>query len=232
MPFLIKTYYANAKEDGILYSRLLDKYCKNINTIELCELIVLFNDLFYAVDNTRLIGGAEEPEYRPVDAQHSYNRIIFTRDYISSALHEVAHWCVAGPARRQRVDYGYWYIPDGRNLQQQALFEKVEIKPQALEWIFSEVCGIKFRISVDNLDADDQGSDADLSKGIEPSLLFKQRLLAQTHQYCLEGVNERAEKWISALMALKQVTLTSQHSQICERPFAISAAAFTLSALM
>jgi len=232
------------KEDSTLYPQLLDKHCENSNSIELAELINLFNDLFYADYNTRLTGGADEPEYRPAHTQQPYNLIIFTRDYVSSALHEIAHWCVAGPTRREQADYGYWYIPDGRNVQQQALFEKVEIKPQALEWIFSEVCGVKFRISVDNLDADadadnyngNKGSATDLNKGVEPSLLFKQRLLDQTHQYCLVGVNERAEKWIRALMALTQGTLQQgilkpRYSQLCEKPILLNPTAFTLSAL-
>ncbi len=35
-------------------------------------------------------------------------------------------------------DLGYWYAPDGRIEEQQALFEQVEIKPQAIEWLFAK----------------------------------------------------------------------------------------------
>ncbi|GAM69307.1 transporting ATPase [Vibrio sp. JCM 19236] len=26
-------------------------------------------------------------------------------------MHEIAHWCVAGPKRRLLEDFGYWYEP-------------------------------------------------------------------------------------------------------------------------
>ncbi len=39
------------------------------------------------------------------------------------------HWCIAGKARRNRVDFGYWYCPDGRDAQTQSQFEDVEVKP-------------------------------------------------------------------------------------------------------
>ncbi|CAA0096328.1 Elongation factor P hydroxylase [Zhongshania aliphaticivorans] len=64
---------------------------------------------------------------------------------------EFAHWCIAGERRRQQVDYGYWYEPDGRSLEQQRIFESVEAKPQALEWMFSVAAGLPFRVSIDNL---------------------------------------------------------------------------------
>ena len=64
------------------------------------DLIQLFERCFFAEFNTRLEGGAEEPLYLPTTS-HDPARILFTRDYFASALHEVAHWCVAGEARRQ-----------------------------------------------------------------------------------------------------------------------------------
>lgn len=60
-------------------------------------------------------------------------------------MHELAHWCIAGPERRLLADYGYWYEPDGRTEQIQAEFEKVEVKPQAVEWILSASCGFPFK---------------------------------------------------------------------------------------
>ncbi len=53
--------------------------------------------------------------------------------FYASALHEIAHWCIAGENRCQQVDYGYWYEPNGRSEERQFEFEKVEVKPQALE---------------------------------------------------------------------------------------------------
>lgn len=51
-------------------------------------------------------------------------------------------------------DFGYWYEPDGRTAQVQAEFEKVEIRPQAYEWILSVSAGFPFSVSCDNLHGD------------------------------------------------------------------------------
>lgn len=69
-------------------------------------------------------------------------------------LLEMSHWCVAGKARRGLSDFGYWYAPDGRTAAQQQAFERVEIKPQALECLFTLACGRQFQVSQDNLFAD------------------------------------------------------------------------------
>lgn len=157
----------------------------------MAELIVTVFDVCFSDPgglNTCLRGGAEEPYYRPAEGADACHLVEFTRDYPASALHEAAHWCVAGAARRQLPDYGYWYAPDGRSAEQQAEFERVEIKPQALEWIFSQACGLKFRVSADNLDA-----------GLGPSEGFKRNIWCQVRGYCIEGINLRAERFARAL---------------------------------
>jgi elongation factor P hydroxylase len=111
----------------------------------------IFDQEFGHSFNVRLLGGADEPVYLPADAVYSYNRLFYRQDYLSSALHEIAHWCIAGQARLQLEDFGYWYHPDGRSTQQQKSFEKAEVKPQALEWMFSLACGHRFSLSTDNL---------------------------------------------------------------------------------
>lgn len=95
-----------------------------------------------------------EPIYRPASKNHPHHRIVFANDFYASALHEIAHWCVAGKERRLLEDFGYWYNPDGRDASQQAEFEKVEIKPQAYEWVFSQAAEFKFHFSADNLLSD------------------------------------------------------------------------------
>ncbi|MGH1486103.1 MAG: elongation factor P hydroxylase [Cellvibrionaceae bacterium] len=159
------------------------------NQIDAEQLVRLFQRTFGTSLNTYLVSGGAEPEYIPVDAESTFHRIIFTRDYCSSALHEIAHWCIAGEARRLMRDYGYWYVPDGRNASQQSEFEQVEVKPQALEWLFSTACDIQFKVSADNLDND---------VGISP--LFKKAIAAQARAYCDYGLNARAIKWINALV--------------------------------
>ena len=117
-----------------------------------CDDLVSLFDRCFAVDfNTRLVGGNPEPEYLPADVNNSAHRILFTRDYFRSALHETAHWCVAGADRRLLPDFGYWYAPDGRTADQQRVFEQAEVKPQALEWIFCAATGHRFDVSTDNL---------------------------------------------------------------------------------
>lgn len=109
----------------------------------------VFNASLGARYNTRLCGGAREPNYFPASANRSAG-IYYRLDYLRSALHEVAHWCVAGAYRRQLPDYGYWYAPDGRDRIGQSAFFAVEAKPQALELVFCETMGIPFSVSVDN----------------------------------------------------------------------------------
>lgn len=118
------------------------------------DLITLFNETFYPRYNTRLELGGDEPVYLPADEQVPFHRIIFARGFYASALHEIAHWCVAGPERRLLEDFGYWYQPDGRSAEQQAAFEQVEIRPQAYEWILAQSAGFTFRVSCDNLSGD------------------------------------------------------------------------------
>lgn len=98
------------------------------------QLIEIFNSCFADDFNTRLIKGDDEPIYLPADAEVPYNRIVFAHGFYASAIHEISHWCIAGKARRELVDFGYWYCPDGRDAQTQSQFEDVEVKPQALDW--------------------------------------------------------------------------------------------------
>jgi len=117
------------------------------------DLIVLFNATFTDTENTVLLKGGHEPIYIPANNADQHHQIIFTHDYFSSALHEISHWCIAGKKRRLLEDYGYWYSPDGRDVKQQSEFEKVEVKPQAIEWAFSCATGKLFAVSTDNLHA-------------------------------------------------------------------------------
>ncbi|GAD88374.1 MULTISPECIES: elongation factor P hydroxylase [Vibrio] len=118
------------------------------------DLITIFDNTFFDSFNTRLVLGGDEPIYLPADDEFAYHRIIFARGFYASALHEIAHWCVAGPKRRLLEDFGYWYEPDGRDANTQAQFEVVEIRPQAYEWILAQSAGFRFQVSCDNLSGD------------------------------------------------------------------------------
>lgn len=150
------------------------------------DLITLFGQTFSHSHNTILVRGDGEPIYLPADQEHAQHRIIFAHGYFASALHEIAHWCLAGQKRRLLEDYGYWYCPDGRNAQQQAEFEAVEIKPQAIEWAFSVACGKPFRVSSDNLD----GAEVDVAR-------FTDKVRQQVFSYLENGFPPRAKLFIT-----------------------------------
>lgn len=142
---------------------------------QISDIIQIFNSCFQNDYQTILVRGGDEPLYRPANPNQPYHQVIFARGFFSSALHEIAHWLIAGPKRRLLEDYGYWYIPDGRNEAQQKAFEQVEIQPQALEWILSDCCNYPFQLSVDNLN----GPPMDITAFRQSVLEEKQRLLTQ-----------------------------------------------------
>ena len=152
----------------------------------------VFHQTFTQNHKARLFGGYDEPEYIPAKDDKPA-KICYRADYAESALHEVAHWCVAGEARRKLADYGYWYAPDGRNALQQKAFFEVEFRPQALEWLFCSAAGLKFRPSVDNLS---------LVAGRLPELPEKFiDNMKQAAIDCLQGAKDsRAMQFSNALM--------------------------------
>ena len=160
------------------------------------DLISLFEHTFFKEYNTRLIKGGDEPLYLPANEQCAYHQIIFARGYYASALHELAHWFEAGEKRRLLEDFGYWYIPDGRNEQQQKKFEQVEIKPQAIEWALSVAANKKFNVSADNL----SGAGADTTS-------FKKKVYKQVQVYLAQGFPVRAQQFIKVLATFYQVPL-------------------------
>ena len=133
-------------------------------------LIHVFHRVFFDAFNTQLVPFGEEPFYAPASPT-SPAKITFSHDYFASALHEIAHWCVAGESRRAQEDYGYWYSPDGRDAAQQAEFEKVEVKPQAIEWILHQCCNKPFHLSLDNLHLPEQDSSVFAHAVYEQTLL-------------------------------------------------------------
>lgn len=155
----------------------------------LLKLIVSsFHELFLSPYQTILEARDDEPLYQPKTGADDFHRIYFVKDNWSSALHEISHWCVAGPKRRLSIDYGYWYEPDGRTVAQQELFEKVEIKPQALEWIFTSAIKQDFFVSADNLNANCSASEE-----------FKLGVYQQCFHYLHSDLPLRADRFLSLL---------------------------------
>ncbi len=157
------------------------------------DLIELFDALFARRHGVRLRGGAVEPLYEPPGPGRP-GHIWFRADYFASALHEVAHWCIAGARRRRLPDYGYWYAPDGRGAAEQRAFEQVEVAPQALESLFADAARSPFRVSLDNLhgtrDPDEAG---------RATVVFEAALAAERRRLLQIGLPPRAAVFRAAL---------------------------------
>ena len=157
--------------------------------LEASELERIFRECFFERNRTILIGGGDEPLYLPSgNPELEPHRIVYREDYLASALHEVAHWCLAGAKRRLLEDYGYWYAPDGRDAEAQAAFERVEARPQALEWILSDACGFEFNLSADNLGG-----------GVGPSARFAEAVAHAKRRFLANGLPSRGERYRVAL---------------------------------
>ena len=156
-------------------------------------LINTFNQLFEKSYSTILVPFGDEPVFLPKDEKNPLNRVIFRSDFTSSALHEISHRSLAGTQRRKLMDFGYWYNPDGRNEKEQRLFEQVEIKPQALEWILSDAFKHKFNFSYDNLEGE-----------LYQSSFFEEAVKYQKGLFLSEGLPKRAEILRKSLLGIHQ----------------------------
>jgi len=121
------------------------------------------------------------------------NHTLFYReDFYASALHEISHWCIAGCNRRKLLDFGYWYITEGRNKTAQQKFYAVEQKPQAIEYLFSIAAGYPFSVSADN-----PGQGCDNND-------FWQQVNEQAVTYCKVGMPLRAKHFCQMLLEFYQ----------------------------
>lgn len=158
---------------------------------QLAAVTGTFAELFEQRYQTELVGGADEPFYRAADSEHGRHQLFFRGDYVASALHEIAHWCIAGERRRQLDDFGYWYQPGERSAQLQRQFEAVEVAPQALEWLFARSCGRRFQLSVDNFALDNR-----------PPVPFAQAVCARLQGWLKSAtLPPRAQEFATALAA-------------------------------
>ena len=165
------------------------------------RLEAVFNDCFADRYSTRLEGDADEPIYLPATATQPA-RILYRYDYFASALHEIAHWCLAGEERRKHEDYGYWYASDSRSSEQQKDFLRVEVKPQALEWVFSAAAGYPFAVSLDNINARPANPDWDYWQQLKQQKIeFTQACRKQAMLWLENGFPTRAQTFITQLLS-------------------------------
>lgn len=168
----------------------------------------VFEQQFRESHRVELKGGAREPLYLPAEKTQEYHQVIYTFDYPASALHELAHWCLASDEQLQLRDWGHWYLPDGRSVEQQKSFQRAEARIQALEWILSCAAGRLFRESSDNL----SGEALD-------EYFFKKAIYQQVLVFCERGLPPRARQ------------LAQAFAQACHREFNLLPASFSLEAL-
>lgn len=152
-----------------------------------------FERCFFSDYGTRLVGGAQEPLYLP-SKENERPVIRFRDDYVSSALHEVAHWCIAGKDRLSLVDYGYWYEANTRTESQQKVFEHVEVRPQAVECALHWCCGLTFRVSVDNFSLPDYDASP-----------FAERVSAMLKELIVLGLPKRAERFCECILSERKI---------------------------
>ncbi|WP_442908630.1 elongation factor P hydroxylase [Halomonas sp. S3-1-8] len=167
---------------------------KTLERWTLADITALFDGIFAGTYHTRLIKGGDEPLYLPATSETPYHQVIFARGFFASALHEISHWCIAGAKRREQEDYGYWYLPDGRDADEQAAFERAEIAPQALEYLFTQACGRAFNVSVDNL-----GGAVEVDRAA-----FEANVLERAARFEREGLPLRARAFRRALSCFYQ----------------------------
>ena len=156
-------------------------------------------------DRARLVRGGPEPFYVPSHAHDPVAQVVYARDLAPSALHEIAHWLCAGKARRCLSDYGYWYVPDGRNAEEQARFEALEPPVQGTECLLALACGVHFRLSADNL------------SNPEPSANFRTAVLAQALER-LQSPAPRLSRLLAACCAQSGISLSvaAVHAAVAE----------------
>jgi elongation factor P hydroxylase len=158
------------------------------------EIVACFAACLGGGYNTVLQGGGDEPLYLPARGGGPAT-IIYRHDYAASALHEVAHWCIAGPHRRTLKDFGYAYIAPPRGAAAQARFCALETKTQALEAIFAAAAGVEFTVSTDDLDADP--AEAEFQRG--EFMRDVMQIIPRTQMWVDTSHDGRARAFVEAL---------------------------------
>ena len=70
-----------------------------VNEPSAADIVAVFNQCFAQTYAVEMRGGADEPLYLPANLDKPAE-LIFREDFPASALHEAAHWCIAGEQRR------------------------------------------------------------------------------------------------------------------------------------
>ena len=167
------------------------------------EITNLFHRIFKENYKTIIVKGEYEPFYKAAKSDCAFHEIIYANDSLSSLLHELSHWFIAGNARRMQDDYGYWYLEKRKTNKEQNDFFKSEVKPQALEWILSMAADHHFQFSIDNFYIEEL-------TGIDK---FKSDVLEQVKIYLNGNIEKRAKIFIQELQKKYQSDLYLSEAQ-------------------
>ena len=156
------------------------------------QIVTVFNQCFAQHYGVEMRGGAHEPLYVPATFAKPAE-LIFREDFPASALHEAAHWCIAGERRRQSMDFAYTYIAAPRSDKEQALFLTAELRTQSLESVFAQAANVVFNPSADNLNCDVSAFACAIAG-----------YRAKTVRWLTVPAGKRAKQFRQALTGLKQ----------------------------
>ncbi len=126
----------------------------------------------------------------PADAEVPYNRIVFAHGFYASAIHEISHWCIAGKARRELVDFSATGIARmGVMPKRKASLKMLKRSRRHSTGCSVLAAGYPLNVSCDNLEGD-----------FEPDrVVFQRRVHAQVMDYLANGIPERPARFIKAL---------------------------------
>ena len=164
-----------------------------VNEPSAADIVAVFNQCFAQTYAVEMRGGADEPLYLPANLDKPAE-LIFREDFPASALHEAAHWCIAGEQRRKQPDFAYTYIAAPRSDAQQALFFASELRTQTLESVFAQAANVIFNPSADNLTVD---------VAVFASAIAQYRV--KTDEWLNTQAGRRALTFCQALTELKEV---------------------------
>ena len=176
--------------------------CGHLSGLSAAEIEQCFADTFARRYRVKLQGGASEPEYRP--STNGYHHLIYRENFPASALHEVAHWCIAGETRRKQVDFGYKYLPPPRSTRETLAFRDFERRPQALESVFAAAARVRFVVSADDLDL---SPDAYQDFCVEVA-----RSVPDTVAWIQSSSDRRAYDFLGALLACRHINSIAHES--------------------
>ncbi|XPE56836.1 elongation factor P hydroxylase [Shigella flexneri] len=116
--------------------------------------------------------------------------LVFAHGFLASALHEIFTRVSPVKQKREQVDFGYWYCPDGRDAETKGQFEDVEVKPQAFDCVVARGGGFRSTLAATTWKVT-----------LNRTIVFQRRVHAQVMTYLTRGIPSRpATLWTTQLL--------------------------------